>query len=229
MPAPHLVIGDGFALYRGPTSGDGPIHRHAAFQVVIADNGDDVAMVDASGMRHAAAALVVAPMAAHRILASDGLSSFFVEPHCVFADELRREYGSGVSAAPELRRLDARRMGELAGAPSRDLDGRLVEALKTLQDNVITIPDVAAAVGLSPQRLRALARAELGMPLTRWRVWSRLRRAAEAVQAGRPLAEAAALAGFADQAHFTRQMREMMGLTPAAVVPILRAHALRAE
>jgi AraC-like DNA-binding protein len=66
------------------------------------------------------------------------------------------------------------------------------------------------------------------MPLTRWRVWTRLRRAAEALQNGQSLAEASITAGFADQAHFTRQMREMMGVTPAAVLPILRGQSLHA-
>nr|WP_225953685.1 helix-turn-helix domain-containing protein [Kibdelosporangium phytohabitans] len=90
------------------------------------------------------------------------------------------------------------------------------------------MPGVAAAVGLSPQRLRALARQQLGMPLTRWRVWARLRRAAEALRDGQSLVDAAVTAGFADQAHLTRQMREMMGITPAAVLPILRGQSRRA-
>jgi len=36
-----------------------------------------------------------------------------------------------------------------------------------------------------------------------------------------PLAQAAIAAGFSDQAHFTRQMREMMGLTPSVVLQAL--------
>ena len=60
------------------------------------------------------------------------------------------------------------------------------------------------------------------MPLARWRVWTRLRRAAEALKGGQTLADAATAAGFSDQAHLTRQMREMMGLTPAALLPIVR-------
>jgi methylphosphotriester-DNA--protein-cysteine methyltransferase len=55
-----------------------------------------------------------------------------------------------------------------------------------------------------------------------------LRRAAEALQAGEPLTDAAVTAGFADHAHLTRQMREMMGLTPTAVLPVLRGHPRRA-
>jgi methylphosphotriester-DNA--protein-cysteine methyltransferase len=97
-----------------------------------------------------------------------------------------------------------------------------------LADSDIPLPSLAADIGLSPQRLRALARQQLGMPLARWRVWTRLRRAAESLQSGRSLADAATAAGFADQAHLTRQMREMMGLTPAALLPIVRPHSLRA-
>jgi methylphosphotriester-DNA--protein-cysteine methyltransferase len=97
-----------------------------------------------------------------------------------------------------------------------------------LADSGITLPSLATAVGLSPQRLRALARAQLGMPLARWRVWSRLKRAAEALSGGQSLADAAITAGFADQAHLSRQMREMMGLTPADLLPIVRRHSLRA-
>lgn len=87
------------------------------------------------------------------------------------------------------------------------------------------MPALAAKVGLSPQHLRALAQHQLGMPLARWRIWQRLVRAAEALREGQPLAAAAITGGFADQAHFNRQMREMMGLTPSAVLPVLRTSA----
>ncbi|WP_207939347.1 hypothetical protein [Actinomadura darangshiensis] len=48
------------------------------------------------------------------------------------------------------------------------------------------------------------------------------------MRAGQSPAAAAVAAGFADQAHLTRRMREMMGLTPAAVLPALRGHSRRA-
>ncbi|OBI31888.1 helix-turn-helix domain-containing protein [Mycolicibacter sinensis] len=225
--APSLVIDDGYAVYRGPVGSGGPIHRHGAFQIVVAGGGE-LAMVDASGIRHQAAALVVSPMAPHRILAARELVTYFVEPHCLFADRLRRRYGVGVAAAPELGELTEQDVADACRRPSRDLDARLVTALAMLADSTVSMPRLAAAVGVSPQRLRALARQELGMPLTRWRVWSQLRRAVEALQSGAPLAQAAVIAGFADQAHFTRQMREMMGLTPALVLHALSDQRLRA-
>ncbi|MFL0180618.1 MULTISPECIES: helix-turn-helix domain-containing protein [unclassified Mycobacterium] len=217
---PSLSISDGYAVYRGPVGGGGPIHRHGAFQIVVAGRGE-VTMVDLSGSCHQAAALVVSPMAPHRILAIRDLITYFIEPHCLFADRLRQRYDAGIAAAPELGELREPDVAAACRGQSEELDPRLVSALALLADSNITMPSLAAEIGLSPQRLRALARRELGMPLARWRVWSRLRRAVEALQSGMPLADAAIAAGFADQAHFTRQMREMMGLTPSVVLNAL--------
>jgi AraC-like DNA-binding protein len=223
---PRFAVGDGYAVYRGPTT-DSPAHRHAAFQIAIAVRGE-VAMADASATRHRAVALVVPPMVRHRVFATADLRTFFVEPHCVFADRLRERYRTGISAAPELRDLREEDIRRAGACRSAELDPRLVAALHALLDQPVRMPSLAAVVGLSPQRLRALAREQVGMPLARWRVWAQLRRAAEALRAGQSLADAAVTAGFADQAHLTRRMREMMGVTPAVVLPILRAHSLRA-
>lgn len=225
--APSLVISDGYAVYRGPVGSGGPIHRHGAFQIVVAGLGE-VAMVDLAGTRHQGAALIVSPMAPHRILAAPELATYFIEPHCLFADRLRQRYDVGIAAAPELGELCEQDLADACRGPSRELDPRLVTALAMLADCSISMPSLAAAIGVSPQRLRALARRDLGMPLTRWRIWMRLRRAVEALQSGVPLAEAAVIAGFSDQAHLTRQMREMMGLTPTVVLQALGDHRLQA-
>ncbi|ODU04842.1 MAG: DNA-binding protein [Pseudonocardia sp. SCN 72-51] len=218
--APSLRISDGYAVYRGPVGGGGPIHRHGAFQIVVAGKAE-VAMVDPAGTQHRAAALIVSPMAPHRILAIRDLVTYFIEPHCLFADRLRQRYDAGIAAAPELGELRESDVAAACRGQSEELDPRLVTALAVLAGSNLAMPSLAAEIGLSPQRLRALARRELGMPLTRWRVWSRLRRAVEALQSGMPLAEAAITAGFSDQAHLTRQMREMMGLTPSVVLQAL--------
>jgi AraC-like DNA-binding protein len=218
---PRFAIGEGYAVYRGPTTA-GTIHRHAAFQIMIG-MADTVGVVDAAERTHRAAALVVPPMQPHCLLATADVLTYFVEPHCAFADRLRERYGDGITAAPELTDLTEDDVRPAGSRGSDELDHRLVLALNALADSDIPLPMLAVEVGLSPQRLRALARQQLGMPLARWRVWTRLRRAAEALQRGQSLADAAAAAGFADQAHLSRQMREMMGLTPAALLPIVRS------
>jgi AraC-like DNA-binding protein len=222
----RFAIGEGYAVYRGPTT-VGSLHRHAAFQIVIGIR-NEVAVVDATDVQHRGAVLVVAPMERHCLQATPDVLTYFVEPHSVFADQLRQHYGNGITAAPELRDLCEDDVRPTGTHRSSGLDPRLALALNALVDEHVSLPSLAAEVGLSPQRLRALARSQLGMPLARWRVWTRLRRAAEALQNGESLADAAIAAGFADQAHLTRQMREMMGVTPAAVLPILRSHSLHA-
>jgi AraC-like DNA-binding protein len=223
---PRFAIGEGYAVYRGPTTA-GTIHRHAAFQIMIG-MPDAVGVVDAAERIHCAAALVVPPMQPHCLLATSDVLTYFVEPHCAFADRLRARYGDGITAAPELTDLTEDDVRPVGGRGSGELDPRLVTALNMLADSDIALSSLAADIGLSPQRLRALARQQLGMPLARWRVWTRLRRAVDSLQSGKSLADAAIAAGFADQAHLTRQMREMMGLTPAALLPIVRPQSLRA-
>ncbi|PHQ52639.1 hypothetical protein BLA24_06370 [Streptomyces cinnamoneus] len=54
---PHFAVHEGYAVYEGPAT-DSSFHMHAAFQVAIAVRGE-VLMVDASGTRHQAVALIV--------------------------------------------------------------------------------------------------------------------------------------------------------------------------
>ncbi|MEU6478149.1 AraC family transcriptional regulator [Streptomyces sp. NPDC047017] len=207
---------------------DSSQHAHAAFQVALPVEGDEVAVMDASGVCHRGAALAVRPMTPHRMLTRKDVLTFFIEPQCAFADELRARCGQGITVAGDLRGLreeDVRRAG---AHPSGALDPRLRAAMGLATERDMPMPGLAARVGLSPQRLRALARHQLGMPLTRWRMWARLRRTVEALEDGHTLAGAAVIGGFADQAHFTRCMRELTGVTPASVLPLLRAHSRRA-
>jgi AraC-like DNA-binding protein len=225
LVVPAFTVGEGYAVYRGPAIDVAP-HRHAAFQVAIAVGGGAVAIIDDPGTCHRGAALVVAPMARHRILAGTELLTFFVDPRCAFADRLRERHGAGVTAAPALRELTEAEL--LAARSSGALDPRLVMAMDLVAAPGASMVEVAARVGLSPQRLRALAREQLGLPLSRWRAWLRLRAAAEALRDGGSIADAAITGGFADQAHLTRWMREMMGLTPTVALGALRGQARRA-
>lgn len=57
-----------------------------------------------------------------------------------------------------------------------------------------------------------------GMSPGEFRRVARFRRTVRAVRAGRSLAEAALLGGYADQPHFNRECQTLMGLTPRAVL-----------
>jgi len=69
--------------------------------------------------------------------------------------------------------------------------------------------------GLDRFTLARQFRRAYGTSPDRYRTLRRLDRARAAIQAGTPLATAAADAGFADQSHLTRQFKRAYGLTPA--------------
>lgn len=78
------------------------------------------------------------------------------------------------------------------------------------------LAEIAAETGLSRYQLVRSFRAEVGMPPYAWLAQHRVARARGLLDRGRSPAEAAALAGFADQAHLTRWFRRVVGVTPGA-------------
>jgi AraC-like DNA-binding protein len=114
------------------------------------------------------------------------------------------------------------RMLDVAGALVADgtLDPAVTRAARLLRDPDVRAEDVAAEVGLSLRQLRRRCQAVVGYgPKTLQRVL-RFRGFVSRVDA-RPevldLAAIAAEAGYADQAHLTRECGRLSGLTPVAL------------
>ncbi|HZU46143.1 MAG TPA: AraC family transcriptional regulator [Mycobacterium sp.] len=85
---------------------------------------------------------------------------------------------------------------------------------------------LAELLGTSPYRLSRAFPRELGVSLTRYRNRVRVGRALELLQGKTAaLADVAASLGFADQAHFTRVVRQHVGSTPAVLRQELRSLA----
>lgn len=107
----------------------------------------------------------------------------------------------------------------VTGSPT-PLDPRVAHAVDvcTLRDPNTPLAAVAGEVGLSAPRLRALVQQDVGIALARLRRWGRLRAAIADLPTG-PASLAAAMAGFADQAHLTRTARDFIGRTPASLRP----------
>lgn len=215
----ELTIARGWVHYEGSID-NSEAHSHAAFQLTIGLDGD-LAIHDGVTWRRAQA-FVVAPMVHHRFAAMRHVRIFYIEPHTATAAQWRARYGEGIADALELRTLRAADL--LEADRERIIDERLqkVMALLSAPHHPGHLNALANSVGLSPQRLRTLAQRQLGMPLTRWRVWERLKRAVETLRTGVSLADAAQAGGFADQAHFTRDMKAMFGITPLTVQQLFR-------
>lgn len=85
----------------------------------------------------------------------------------------------------------------------------------TLASSAAPIRALAAEVGIHPVRLAREFRVHFGLAPSQYRRRARLGRAAGLIATSRvPLSEAALEAGYADQAHMTRELRALIGETP---------------
>lgn len=129
-----------------------------------------------------------------------------------------------VDDADSLARLAARDPLEaaaaLAGAfepvPTTPLDWPDDLALALACDRVPRIGDWAAAMGLSAEHVSRGFSQVFGVSPQRYRMEARTRAALADLTGAVPLAVVAAQHGFADQAHMTRSVRAVTGLTPGA-------------
>ena len=105
--------------------------------------------------------------------------------------------------------------------PRSDAPGWLRRVRDRLHDEREKAPrvrDLAEAAGVHPVSLARAFRRAYGVPVTEYARRLRVRAAADRVaSSGLPLARVALEAGFADQAHLTRELRRETGLTPGAL------------
>jgi AraC-like DNA-binding protein len=81
-------------------------------------------------------------------------------------------------------------------------------------DQSVTLPQVAAAAGLSPFHLLRVFRQALGMSPHAYLAHQRVAQAKALLADGVPVAHVAAATGFADQSHLTRQFKRVVGVPP---------------
>ncbi len=80
--------------------------------------------------------------------------------------------------------------------------------------DALTLDDICAAAGLSPSYLIRAFKARYGMTPHAYLVDRRIHYGRAQLKLGRPIAEVALEAGFADQAHFQRAFRKRVAATP---------------
>ncbi|MGW6427627.1 helix-turn-helix domain-containing protein [Nocardia sp. NPDC055053] len=222
-----FACGESTVLFAG--TGDGVVgaHRHPAWKLILPLGGYP-AEVDGEAGRGELPAVVVPPQWRHACKVPGGFVRVSLDAHLL----ARHDGPIALSAHSKRRLLDALGMGgDLAAAPDLaalraeaialvgaggELDPRVARALDQV-DDAGSLTELARSVGLSAPRLRNLVRAQLGVPLARLRRWGRLRQAVIGLPGG-SVADAAARADFADQAHLTRTARELVGRTPSSLL-----------
>lgn len=238
MRQEHVVFGEFWAGYVGAARQNSP-HAHVATQLAVG-LGCDVT-IESGGAVFRGEGVVIGPRVEHVARADGSVAYLYVSPHAPLGRALRATLGGAdIAALPaeviacfETRSFAAGTFHEIVAALSRHMasaapraiDERLQYALDVLrndQGNLGAVARAAAAAGLSEPRLRSLAHAQLGVPLSQWMIWHKLERSALAIAAGASLVDAALDGGFADQAHLARTMRRMFGITAGQAMSTLR-------
>jgi AraC-like DNA-binding protein len=123
-------------------------------------------------------------------------------------DALRSVVEGACSAA---RDIAAR---TLPGGPLRPEIARARAIIQERFDQMISLSTLADEVGLSKFHLLRLFREEVGATPHAYQLHLRIARARELLDARASAAEVALACGFADQAHFTRTFKRIVGFTP---------------
>lgn len=104
------------------------------------------------------------------------------------------------------------------------IDLRIRAAVSVLSSGG-TVRDAAERAGLCERSLARRFTSRVGVAPKKFGRVMRLQRAVTAIWRGSNAAEAAAAAGYADQSHFTRDAKDLAGVTPVRFVQDARAAA----
>ena len=228
-------VDNGWALFAGPLHHNDS-HAHSAAVHLAGLYGTFRLRIAGGGWLSCRSAVIRAGTPYEFDVGGDPLGVFYLEPNVAGADALAplvtgaREYGgalvggadaSWLRAAYEQRSDIGASVSDVLDFGKRKarnrIDVRIARAVSAMARSTVaaSVTIAAHAAGLSASRFQHLFTREVGVPFRRYRVWHRLRAAIREASQGSNLTTAAHAAGFADQAHFTREFRRTFGAPPS--------------
>ncbi|MCA1385493.1 AraC family transcriptional regulator [Bradyrhizobium sp. BRP23] len=246
----RMLDWDARVLYLGPAFGLTP-HRNATGVLAVALDGAIGVANDPrarSPSYRQARSVLIMPNSLHHLRIDAGRTAFlYVDPLGRDIEALRsrmKEVGSNaafdlideISVVALFGDIAERRLAsEDAQQAARDMlgigssaqpDARIAAAIKRMREQPSgshTLAELGRKAGLSSSRFLHLFKDVTGVPLRRYRIWSRIGAAARAVAQGQSLTEAAHGAGFSSSAHFSTAFRDMFGMMPSELFARVRA------
>ncbi|MBL8522247.1 MAG: helix-turn-helix domain-containing protein [Betaproteobacteria bacterium] len=234
----HLYVWNDRFLYVGPSKATSLHRNHAAVWLNASEGKMQVTLADGTALTNSvvylpsgteyATAEAAAPIAA---LFWEPESAGFLRVAEKFPDHARAfacphadpqswvMLGNRDTTLAEAEKLISRIFGfDISSSNAAgSMDSRISAALTFLRESphqYDSIESLADKVHLSPSRLAHLFKGEVGVPIRRYVLWMKMRRALDLAIAGDSLTTAALSAGFADSAHLSRTVRSMMGIAP---------------
>jgi AraC-like DNA-binding protein len=237
------------ALFVGDRSETSP-HSHHALEICVGldELGIDMSSPSGLGLRGVPGAMVRAGASHQLAIPGPKVAVLYVDPQSEVAASLQRWLGpDDIRGLPPTLMRDLR-YGFRHLLESRDTDlphaeaacsaliasfieeaprpgmhwrvRKVMERVEADLDAAPSLETLAEALGISASRLRHMFKEQTGLPISRYILWMRLRRALLKALEGATMAESAQEAGFSDAAHFTRTCRQMFGLPPTAFAPV---------
>ena len=100
---------------------------------------------------------------------------------------------------------------------------RVKEYLDAFYPREITLDDLAAVAQFSPYHLLRTFRSSVGLTPHAYLIQIRIEEGKRLLRMGNSISDVSVSTGFADQSHFTRHFKRIMGVTPGQYLPHLQA------
>ncbi|MEW2353437.1 AraC family transcriptional regulator [Spirillospora sp. NPDC029432] len=223
-----LWLWPGHALYNGPAL---DLDMHSGAVACLAVGLDDPFTIDIPHRpTRTARSALIAPRTRHRLVAQGRMVFCYFDPSSprrgTCADQMTAgDAVLGLNHADERRLLHFRPTQnwlDLAAPPGPiRTDPRIDQAIATLRAQVhrmVSAEELARGCGLSVSRFLHLFAAHTGTSFRRYRLWTRMLRAAQLVAENEDLTTAATEAGFATPSHFSDAFHRMFGLQPSRLL-----------
>lgn len=156
-----------------------------------------------------------APHFAHAAISDTALAAAIRNAHVALeagADELHTETLLSVAIGTLFSRYAAVDLGPARLDPPAI--GRVIDYLHANLKQRVRLADLAAIAGLSGYHLVRVFGRSVGLPPYKYLEQLRVERAKELLRAGDPISGVAYDTGFADQSHFTRRFKRVVGVPP---------------
>lgn len=217
---------------------DVKVHKHSAFQIVLAEDNPFDSFSE--GRKHENIyGFIVKPQVAHTCKCSNStLIIINIEPYSSIGQNLFNRFKVDQNAAyfysqkeiadfflmtratASLQEILKILSGEVS---LKKKDERIVRVLNIIHSRFnserISLNEISQEVNLSPSRLGAIFKKEIGSSIFKYLLWMRLRSSIFQLleKSEKSITEIALESGFYDSSQMTRYMNSMFGISPSAL------------